>query len=119
MQEIVGDRLPKFSEEERKMVMGSMDFVGINQYTAYYMYKPPPQAKPQALSYQQDWNAGFAYSKNGVSIGKKAHSFWLYEVPWGLYKAITYIKERYGNLTIILSENGINILILILALISS
>ncbi|GAB4857697.1 Beta-glucosidase 44 [Ancistrocladus abbreviatus] len=60
MQEIVGDRLPKFMKEERLMVQGSIDLVGINQYTAYYMYNPPPQEKPQPFSYQQDWHVGFA-----------------------------------------------------------
>jgi beta-glucosidase len=59
MQDIVGDRLPRFTKEEVKMVKGSMDFVGINQYTAYYMYDPH-QPKPKVLGYQQDWNAGFA-----------------------------------------------------------
>nr|POE94167.1 beta-glucosidase 1 [Quercus suber] len=46
--------------------------------------------------------------KNGVPIGPRANSNWLYIVPWGLYKAITYIKERYGNPTVILSENGMD-----------
>ncbi|THG13340.1 hypothetical protein TEA_026138 [Camellia sinensis var. sinensis] len=59
MQEIVCDRLPKFTKEEVKMVKGSMDFVGINQYTAYYMYDAH-NAKPKDLGYQQDWNASFA-----------------------------------------------------------
>lgn len=36
----------------------------------------------------------------------QAYSYWLYNVPWGLYKALTYVKERYGNPTVILSENG-------------
>jgi len=42
------------------MVKGSIDFVGINQYTAYYMYDPhaPMQAKP--TSYALDWRVGFA-----------------------------------------------------------
>ncbi|KAL7192438.1 hypothetical protein ACSBR2_024302 [Camellia fascicularis] len=107
MQEIVGDRLPKFTKEEVKMVKGSMDFVGINQYTAYYMYDAH-NAKPKDLSYQQDWNASFAYEKRGVPIGPRAYSYWLYNVPWGLYKAVTYIKEHYGNPTIILAENGMD-----------
>lgn len=59
VQEIVGDRLPKFTKEEVKMVKGSMDYVGINQYTTYYMYHPKP-SKSNDLGYQQDWNAGFA-----------------------------------------------------------
>ncbi|GAB4851995.1 hypothetical protein Ancab_016186 [Ancistrocladus abbreviatus] len=100
MQEIVGDRLPKFTKEERLMVQGSIDLVGINQHTAYYMYNPPPQEKPQPFSYQQDWHVGFAFEKNGVPIGPKANSGWLYDVPWGIYKAMTYIKARYGNPTI-------------------
>lgn len=36
----------------------------------------------------------------------QAHSTWLYIVPWGMYKAVTYVKERYGNPVVILSENG-------------
>lgn len=59
MQNILGHRLPKFTKEEVKMVKGSMDFVGINQYTAYYMYDAH-QGKPKVLGYQQDWNASFA-----------------------------------------------------------
>ncbi|KAF7819953.1 beta-glucosidase 44-like [Senna tora] len=107
MQNIVGKRLPKFTKEEVKMVKGSMDFVGINQYTTYYMYDNH-QPKPKFPGYQQDWNAGFAYAKNGVPVGPRAYSYWLYNVPWGMYKALMYIKERYGNPTVILSENGMD-----------
>lgn len=59
MQMIVKERLPKFSPEEVKMVKGSTDYVGINQYTAYYMYAPQVPL-PTAVRYQLDWNAGFA-----------------------------------------------------------
>ncbi|CAM8977077.1 unnamed protein product [Rhodiola kirilowii] len=107
VQNIVGDRLPKFSTDEVKMVKGSMDFLGVNQYTAYYMsdpHKPPPND----LSYSEDWHGSFSYSKNGVQIGPNAYSYWLYDVPWGLYKAVTYVKERYGNPTMFLSENGMD-----------
>lgn len=38
----------------------------------------------------------------------QAHSYWLYIVPWGLYKAVNYIKEHYGNPTMILAENGMD-----------
>ncbi|XP_042510734.1 beta-glucosidase 44-like [Macadamia integrifolia] len=106
MQEIVGDRLPKFTEEEVKMVKGSQDFVGINQYTAYYMYDP--HQTNYIPGYQNDWHCGFAYDRKGVPIGPKAHSYWLYDVPWGMYKALTYVKERYGNPTVILAENGMD-----------
>ncbi|XLT95017.1 hypothetical protein HN873_016679 [Arachis hypogaea] len=108
MQNIVGNRLPKFSLEEVKIVKGSMDFVGINQYTTYYMAAPHLSKPPKVPGYQQDWNVAFVYAKNGKPIGPKAYSYWLYNVPWGLYKALIYIKERYGNPTVILSENGMD-----------
>ncbi|XP_047312635.1 beta-glucosidase 44-like [Impatiens glandulifera] len=108
MQEIVGDRLPKFTKEEIQMVKGSIDYVGINQYTTYYIYHDPSQDHPKVKAYSMDWHASFAYAKNGDPIGPKEHSDWLYNVPWGLYKAISYIKEHYGNPTMILAENGMD-----------
>ncbi|KAK8611572.1 hypothetical protein V6N13_131619 [Hibiscus sabdariffa] len=83
MQEIVGERLPKFTEEEVKMVNGSADYVGINQYTTSYISNPKGP-KPNVTSYQNDWNAAFAHAKNGVQIGPQANSWWLYIVPWGM-----------------------------------
>ncbi|KAL5856967.1 hypothetical protein ACOSQ3_004425 [Xanthoceras sorbifolium] len=107
MQEIVGDRLPKFSDEEVLMVKGSLDILGVNQYTTFYMFDPPwPKSKD--LGYQADWNVGFAFAKNGVPIGPRANSGWLYIVPRGLHGALMYVKERYGNPTMILSENGMD-----------
>ncbi|XP_071728980.1 beta-glucosidase 44-like [Rutidosis leptorrhynchoides] len=107
MQNIVKDRLPEFTEEEVKMVKGSFDLIGINQYTTYYVYDPH-RSPPKDLGYQMDWNVEFAYELNGVPIGPREYSSWLYNVPWGLYKAIMYIKERYENPIMILSENGMD-----------
>lgn len=36
MKYLVGDRLPKFTEKQAKLVIGSFDFIGINYYTASY-----------------------------------------------------------------------------------
>uniref|UniRef100_A0A9I9DER5 Beta-glucosidase 44-like n=1 Tax=Cucumis melo TaxID=3656 RepID=A0A9I9DER5_CUCME len=107
MQEIVKERLPKFSEEEVTMVKGSVDFVGINQYTTFYMFNPT-WPKPTTPGYQSDWHVGYAYEKNGKPIGKRAHTGWLYEVPWGMHKALMYVKEHYGNPNVIVSENGMD-----------
>ncbi|XP_019092239.1 PREDICTED: beta-glucosidase 43-like [Camelina sativa] len=109
MQNIVKDRLPKFTAEEVKMVKGSIDFVGINQYTTYFMSDPKISTPPKALGYQQDWNVAFNFAKNGTPIGPRAYSEWLYNVPWGMYKALMYIKEHYGNPTMILSENVLSV----------
>jgi len=36
MRNRVGDRLPKFTENDAALVKGSLDFVGINHYTTFY-----------------------------------------------------------------------------------
>ncbi|KAM7472468.1 hypothetical protein LguiA_010651 [Lonicera macranthoides] len=36
MRKNAGDRLPKFTEEESKLLKGSLDFLGINYYTSNY-----------------------------------------------------------------------------------
>ena len=41
MRSLVGKRLPKFTEEESKLVKGSYDFLGLNYYTANYAAYAP------------------------------------------------------------------------------
>ena len=42
MKDNVKERLPVFTEEENKLVMGSLDFIGVNYYTSRYAYNSPP-----------------------------------------------------------------------------
>jgi len=106
MQDIVKDRLPSFTPEQAKLVKGSSDYYGINQYTTYYISdKQTPQQA--ATSYSSDWSVQYNFQRNGVPIGQLAHSVWLYIVPTGMYGVVNYLKEKYQNPTIIISENGI------------
>jgi beta-glucosidase/6-phospho-beta-glucosidase/beta-galactosidase len=59
MVKIVQRRLPAFSADESRIVKGSIDYVGINQYTSYYM-KDPGAWNMTPVSYQDDWHVGFA-----------------------------------------------------------
>jgi len=38
----LGNRLPKFTKEEYKIIKGSYDFLGVNYYTTYYAQSIPP-----------------------------------------------------------------------------
>ena len=40
------------------MVKGSYDYVGVNQYTSYYM-KDNGVTNPKPVSYQDDWHVEF------------------------------------------------------------
>ena len=70
MQAIVKERLPKFSEEEVGLVKGSIDFLGINHYTSFYMFNPD-SPHPPAPGYQNDWHAGFACNILSLSLSQK------------------------------------------------
>jgi len=50
---LVGKRLPKFSNEESKLLAGSFDFLGLNYYTTYYAANASQNYKP---SYTTDAN---------------------------------------------------------------
>lgn len=41
MKSLVGDRLPKFMHEQSELVKDSYDFIGLNYYTASYVYCVP------------------------------------------------------------------------------
>lgn len=58
MQNIVKDRLPKFTKKEVKIVKGSADMVGINEYTTYYMqHVAVNESMPPG--YQNDWQVQY------------------------------------------------------------
>lgn len=43
MRDLVNERLPTFSAEEKSLVEGNLGFLGVNYYTSYYAkHKPPP-----------------------------------------------------------------------------
>ncbi|XP_013619491.1 PREDICTED: beta-glucosidase 44 isoform X1 [Brassica oleracea var. oleracea] len=95
MQDIVKERLPKFTEEEVKMVKGSIDFVGINQYTTYYMSAPHPTAKPKDLGYQQDWNVVFNSLLRNLNLYTCSCKGW--ETNWSKGTFGMVIQRTMGN----------------------
>lgn len=105
MQSIVGNRLPKFSKEESELVKGSFDFWGLNYYTAIYVAH---LSNPNTvnLSSSTDSRVRFSTTKNGVSIGKPTGVNAFFSYPKGLYEFLIYLKEKYNNPTIYITENG-------------
>ena len=58
MQDLVKERLPKFTPEQAKLVKGSADYIGINQYTASYM-KGQKLLQQTPTSYSDDWQVQY------------------------------------------------------------
>jgi beta-glucosidase/6-phospho-beta-glucosidase/beta-galactosidase len=42
MRRLVGNRLPRFTKEQSKLVKGAFDFIGLNYYTTHYAESLPP-----------------------------------------------------------------------------
>ncbi|KDP26926.1 hypothetical protein JCGZ_18084 [Jatropha curcas] len=107
MREVLGDQLPKFSEEDKELLRNSVDFVGLNHYTSRFITHStgsPEDSyyyKAQSMERLVEW-------EGGETIGEKAASEWLYVCPWGLQKTLNYIAQTYNNPVIYVTENGMD-----------
>jgi len=106
MRQLVGDRLPVFSTEDKLLLKGSHDFFGLNHYTTAYGFYQPLSGEP---NWGSDQLAGTTVFRNGVAIGPAADSSWLYVVPWGIGKLLRYVSLKYGNPPIYITENGVDV----------
>ncbi|KAK8962643.1 Beta-glucosidase 6 [Platanthera guangdongensis] len=109
MRERVGNRLPKFSASEAALVKGSLDFVGINHYTTFYTVENSTNLIGVLLNDTlADAGAISLPFKDFKPIGDKAASIWIYIVPTGIRSLMNYIKEKYGNPPVFITENGMD-----------
>ncbi|KAA8523782.1 hypothetical protein F0562_010205 [Nyssa sinensis] len=109
MQKLVGQRLPEITPEMSRLLLGSLDFVGINHYTTLYARNDRTRIRKLVL---QDASSDAAVittsSRHGAAIGERAASHWLHIVPWGIRKIARYVKDKYGNPPMMITENGMD-----------
>lgn len=108
MQEIVGDRLPKFTEEQVRSLKGSCDFIGLNYYTSSYVsgnFTPDPDLTH--VRFTTDNHATETKYRGGTPIGLQGSPTWLYIYPDGILHLLNYTKVTYRNPPIFITENGI------------
>jgi beta-glucosidase len=102
----LGDRLPRFTAAQAKLIKGSYDFIGVNYYTAYFTSaKPAPNGLEQ--SYDGDIRANTSGFRDGVPIGKPEFVPIFFEYPQGLRELLLYTSRRYNNPVLYVTENGI------------
>ncbi|GAB2269051.1 hypothetical protein Dimus_003981 [Dionaea muscipula] len=107
MRAIVGSRLPKFTRQQSELLKGSYDFIGLQHYSTMFAYDAGP-SNSEYLSFFTDQRANFSFvNLNGDPIGEPTPVFWLYIYPDGIRDLVLYVKEKYNNPPIIITENGI------------
>nr|GEW85478.1 beta-glucosidase 12 [Tanacetum cinerariifolium] len=103
----VGNRLPRFTAEESYNLRNSLDFLGLNYYTANYV-QHVSEAVTDNMTRSSDAQAYLTSERNGVAIGNKGGSEWLRSYPQGLHDLLVYIKNNYNNPPIYITENGVD-----------
>jgi beta-glucosidase/6-phospho-beta-glucosidase/beta-galactosidase len=95
MRQFLGDRLPKFTAEQRRLLNGSADFFGLNHYGTSW-------AKDSS-SPGDDSSYAHVFS---TSAFVRAQSFWLHGSGWGFRKMLNWVHRRYGGPPIYVTEGG-------------
>ncbi|XP_019172552.1 PREDICTED: beta-glucosidase 46-like [Ipomoea nil] len=109
MKDILGSHLPEFSSTDlEKLKAGGSDFIGINHYTTYYaqdcLYSTCDPS--MAGNTREEGFVGQSLSKNGKLIGELAGLGYIAVYPPGMEKMVTYLKEKFSNIPLYVTENG-------------
>ncbi|XP_063369549.1 myrosinase 1-like [Cydia amplana] len=95
-------RLPAFTPDEIQLLKGSFDFYGLNHYTSRVVRAAAAGERP-------------AYMSRGAEVGavlearphwETAASSWLKVNPEGVRNLLKLIKQQYGDVKILITENG-------------
>ena len=106
MRERVGERLPRFTDEDVALIKGSSDFFGLNHYTTMYAADAEPGAP---LVSDVFGNGGLSEDQDVIlttdETWSKTEMGWAI-VPWGCRKLLQWIDARYDHPEVVLTENG-------------
>jgi beta-glucosidase/6-phospho-beta-glucosidase/beta-galactosidase len=94
--ENIPSRLPAMSDEVKKRIRGTADFLGINYYSSRVI-----GPLPFDLQYKD-----FKYTFDVSRTWERGSAEWFYIVPNGLYDLLNWISEKFDYPKIIITENG-------------
>ncbi|XP_011623510.2 beta-glucosidase 31 isoform X1 [Amborella trichopoda] len=109
MKKIVKARLPKFTKTESKLLKGSFDFIGLNHYSTMGVEDYRFTLRTKRLDYITDVSAKLKVWRNiFVSPTEEDGSSFEY-LSQGLPRLLKYIKQYYGNIALMIHENGLGL----------
>jgi len=92
--------LPRMTDEQKKLNLGTADFFGLNHYTTSLVEDCDNNGN----------NCGSSWNGLGCSEWPQAGSGWLFSVPWGFRRILSYIDQTYDSnkYPVFVTENGIS-----------
>ncbi|XP_048442890.1 beta-glucosidase 18-like isoform X1 [Pyrus x bretschneideri] len=106
MRQCHGLALPKFSANEKRLLRGSIDFIGVNHYSTLYVKDCINSTCPSGGDRPIRGFLNTTSYRDGVPIGEPTGTSYLFVVPRGMEEIIDYLKRRYHNVPMFVTENG-------------
>ncbi|XP_074042784.1 myrosinase 1-like isoform X3 [Leptinotarsa decemlineata] len=97
----VRSKLPLLSPDEVEFIKGAFDFLGLNVYTSF-LVKNENTNTSESSSWRKDAKIQLYQDESWPT--SKSH--WLKVEPNGARKVLKWIKEKYNNPDIFITENG-------------
>lgn len=105
----LGDRLPRFTAQEQALLKGSFDFIGLNHYSTLYASREAPSS---GVVSSLEGNGGISEDQqvhlSADPAWPKTSMGWNV-VPEGFRKMLGWIRDRYGDSPIYITENGCSV----------
>ncbi|XP_038609243.1 beta-klotho [Tachyglossus aculeatus] len=94
-----GSALPRFTEEERRLVRGAADFYALNHFTTRFVAPDPRNGSHYAL----DRDVRFLQD-----ITRPSSPAGLAVLPLGQRKILGWVRRNYGDVPIYVTANGVD-----------
>ncbi|XP_063166770.1 beta-klotho [Candoia aspera] len=90
--------LPFFTNKEKRLVKGAADFIAVNHFTTRFV----AHESKNGSRYELDQDVQLVQDFTCLSSPVRSAV-----VPWGLRKALNWIKKHYGDMDIYLTASGV------------
>nr|XP_034826458.1 myrosinase 1-like [Maniola hyperantus] len=98
-------RLPAFTDEEKELAKGAYGFFGLNYYTSRKVRRLRVGESLGTSSPLRNIGELDAMFEVDPSWEQGACT-WFYSYPEGMRKQLAWVKEQYGDVEVIITENG-------------
>ncbi|XP_034232830.1 uncharacterized protein LOC117640435 [Thrips palmi] len=98
-------RLPSFTQAEKTLINGTLDFLGLNAYFGLDATDGTPVSAGNP-SYDRD-SGVLALHPDDPPTGERPACTYSHATPWSIRESLLWLRDRYGDISIMVTENGI------------